>query len=331
VAARAWINKRYEQKRIAEIRRELGYDTVHVWDLTAPAKGASPPRFTISEATARIIDAAAPLGAGYVRELRALLDPANGRLDLVARPNRVDRPGFSTGSVGYPSMFFQGRFEGYVEDVVILAHEAGHAVQNMLMDSAKVLPRYAGGPSYFTESFALLSELLFLEHQTKSASTAQARHFFARHLLEDGLDLFRNGLESLVEQEIYDSTAAGRTLDAAALEALMQKRGEGFSLWFGPAGERRFAWVQPLQLYTRPLYRVNYVIGKLLALRYLELYHDSPAEFTRRYGALLRNGYDAPPQELLRRFLGVDMSDTDALVASATKVLERWVAEYEVR
>jgi hypothetical protein len=31
-------------------------------------------------------------------------------------------------------MFFQGRFEGYSDDLVILAYEAGHAVRNMLMD-----------------------------------------------------------------------------------------------------------------------------------------------------------------------------------------------------
>jgi len=70
------------------------------------------PRFTIQDATREVVAAAAPLGPGYVRELRALLDPANGRLDLVARANRVDRQGFSTGSVGYPSTFFQGKFEG---------------------------------------------------------------------------------------------------------------------------------------------------------------------------------------------------------------------------
>ena len=80
----------------------------------------------------------------------------------------MDRQGFSAGYVGFPTMFFQGTYSGYVADVVILAHESGHAVQNMLMDANGVLPRYASGPAYFTESFAGLCELLVLEGLYKS-------------------------------------------------------------------------------------------------------------------------------------------------------------------
>jgi len=38
----------------------------------------------------------------------------------------------------------------------------------MLMDANGVLPRYASGPAYFTESFAGLCELLVLEGLYKS-------------------------------------------------------------------------------------------------------------------------------------------------------------------
>lgn len=328
LATRGDINKAYERRRNDEIRRGLGIDSVRPWDLTAPSPGRAAPRFTIQQATRHVVDAAAPLGESYIRELRMLLDPANGRLDLVPRENRVDRPGFSTGSVGYPSMFFQGRFEGFTEDLIILAHEAGHGVQNMLMDSAHVLPRYAAGPSYFTESFAMLSELLLLEHLARSDELKADRHTFERRLLEDGLELFRNAHESTVELQLYDSVAAGRFLDADAVERLMQAVGSKFSIWYGPGSEKELAWVQPIQFYTRPLYRVNYVIAKLLALRYLDMLHQDPVNFRARYGALLRNGYDAPPADLLKRFLAIDLADSKALVLSASRVLDRWLASY---
>ena len=331
VATRAELNKRYERARIAEVKRDLGVDSVHVWDLTAPSKSGSVPRFTIIQATQHIQRAAEPLGQHYGRELRALLDPANGRLDLVARDNRVDRPGFSTGSVGYPSMFFQGRFEGYVEDLVILAHEAGHAVQNMLMDSANVLPRYASGPSYFTESFATLSQLLLLEHLVSTSRDSVERRYFQRRLLEDALELFRNAHESLFELQLYDSVAAGRLLSPEEIERLMQSVGVQFSTWFGAGSERQLAWVQPIQFFTWPLYRANYVIAKLLALRYLDLLHQDPTGFRTRYQALLSNGYDAPPEELLQRFLALDLSDTDTMAAAATRVIEQWLAAYAER
>lgn len=327
VARRADINKRYERERIAAIRRDFGYDTVHFSDLSAPPKGQVAPRFDIEGASREVLAAAAPLGDDYVRELRALLDPRNGRLDLIPRPNRVDRPGFSNGLVGFPSMFFQGRFEGYTDDLVILAHEAGHAVQNMLMDSAGVLPRYASGPSYFTESFATLSQLLLLEHLFRSASSEGDREYYRRRLLEDALGVFRNSWESLLELQIYDSVAAGRNLDADGIEQLTQNVASRFSIWFGGNNGRLLAWLQPIQFYTRPLYRSNYVIANLLALQYLDKLHRDPAGFTQKYGALLRNGYDAPPEELLQRFLGVSLSNPDALVTAAVNVIEQWLQE----
>ncbi len=327
VAKRADINKRYEREQIAAIRREFGYDTVHFWDLGAPAKGQVAPRFDIEGATREVVAAAAPLGVGYVRELKALLDPRNGRLDMIPRPNRIDQPGFSTGRVGFPSMFFQGRFEGYVDDLVILSHEAGHAVQNMLMDSAGVIPAYATGPSYFTESFAIFSQLLLLEHLYRTAANDVDREYYRRRLLEDALGVFRNGWESELELQIYDSAAAGRTLDADDIEQLTQNVASRSSVWFGPGGERALAWVQPIQLYTWPLYRVNYVIAELLALQYVDKLHRDSAGFMPKYAALLRNGYDAPPDELLQRFLGVSLRDPDALVANAMNVVEQWLEE----
>jgi oligoendopeptidase F len=325
VAKRSDINKRYERHIVAAIRRDFGYDTVHFWDLTAPSKGKVAPRFDIEAASREVLAAAAPLGEGYVRELRSLLDPRNGRLDLITRANRVDRPGFSTGLVGFPSMFFQGRFEGYTDDLVILAHEAGHAVQNMLMDSAGVLPRYASGPSYFTESFATLSQLLLLEHLFRSASSEADREYYRRRLLDDALAVFRNSWESLLELQIYDSVAAGRNLNANGIEKLTQNVASRFSVWFGGNDGRALAWVQPIQFYTWPLYRSNYVIANLLALQYLDKLHRDPVGFTKKYGALLRHGYDAPPEELLQRFLGVSLSNPDSLVTGAVNVMQQWL------
>jgi oligoendopeptidase F len=327
LASHAEVNKRIERHRISEIRRELGYDTVHVWDLTAPRKGQIAPRFTITQAADLVLAATAPLGSAYQTEMRTLLDPANGRLDLIPRPNRVDRPGFSTGTVGYPSLFFQGRFEGYVDDLTILVHEAGHGVQNMLMDSAGVLPRYAFGPSYFTESFAMFNELLLLEHLYRSSTDSGQRRSYFDRLVDNAAEVFRLGHESLVELEVYDTAAAGRLLNADEIERLTQTHGVRFSVWFGPASERQLAWVQPIQFFTRPLYRVNYVYAKILALRYRDMLHQDPAGFRQAYARLLANGYDAPPDELLQRFLGIDLRDHASLVGGGVRILDGWLAE----
>jgi oligoendopeptidase F len=326
IAATAATNRRYEQLRAARIRSELRLDSVHTWDLTAP-RGIETPRFTIDDARRTILAAMQPLGLAYVREMTALLDPANGRMDLIPRANRVERPGFSTGMVGFPSMFFQGRFDGFTEDVVILTHEAGHAVQNMLMDSAGVLPRYAQGASYMVESFGLFSELLTLDHLART-STGARRIFFLERLLDQASDLYRNSWESAFEQAVFDSVSAGRNLDARALETLAQRIASEYSSWHGPNSERRYAWVNPIQLYTWPLYRVNYVYGKLLALAYYDELTRAPADFQRKYNALLSGAYDAPPAELLSRSMGIEFTP-DKLAARAQHVIEQWIRQLE--
>jgi oligoendopeptidase F len=327
VLRRAEINKTYERSRIAELKKTLGYDTVHYWDLSAPDRGAPAPRFTIQQASGHILAAVEPLGPSYVAEMAKLLDPANGRLDLVPRPNRAEQPGFSTGSVGYPSMFFQARFEGFGDDLVILVHEAGHAVQNMLMDSAGVLPRYATGPSFFTESFATMNELILLEYLARESPDSAERRYFRRQLLENAIGLFRSAHESLLELQIFDSVAAGRMLSADAVEALTQRTGAVYSVWYGPGTEHELAWVQPIQFYTWPLYRANYVLAKLLALRYLDQLHRDPPAFRGRYLQLLRNGYDAPPDVLLRRFMNIDLRDGASLVDGAVRVIVDWMSQ----
>jgi oligoendopeptidase F len=318
--------KEYEQLRIARIRQQLGYDTVHVWDLTAPGRNAKAPRLTVADAKRVILAATAPLGPDYTREMSRLLDPANGRLDMLPREGRVDRPGFSTGLVGYPSTFYQGRYEGFSRDVVIFGHEAGHAVQNMLMDKAGVLPRYAWGASYFTESFALFNEMLILDYLARTSKSEADRIYFRQALLDQVSDLYTNAWYALVEQQVFENAAAGRTLDAAGMEALTQQTASGFSSWFGPNSEMQLQWVQPWPLYTRPLYEVNYVYAKLLALTYFDLMQKNPQDFVQRYNVLLSRGYDAPPEQLLQRSLGISL-DADAMVARASAMMRKWTAE----
>ena len=62
---------------------------------------------------------------------------------------------------------------------------------------------------------------------------------------------------------------AGKRPGADDIEAMTQATASKFSVRFGPDSEPQIAWLQPTQYFTRPLYRVNYVYSKLLALRYL--------------------------------------------------------------
>ena len=83
----------------------------------------------------------------------------------------------------------------------------------------------------------------------------------------------------------------------------------------------RTQWITSSLFYDDPLYDINYVYGSLLALKYYELYRRDPAAFVPRYAALMRNGFDAPAEVLLRRHLGIDLRDP-RLVSDAVHILE---------
>ena len=77
-------------------------------------------------------------------------------------------------------------------------------------------------------------------------------------------------------------------------------------------------------MYEDPFYDINYVYGVLLALEFYEMYTRDPEHFVPRYIALMRNGFDAPPATLLKRFLDLDLHDP-RLLSNALSVLERKV------
>ena len=77
-------------------------------------------------------------------------------------------------------------------------------------------------------------------------------------------------------------------------------------------------------MYEDPFYDLNYVYAAVLALNYYEMLQNDPERFRNGYIALLKNGFDAPPQDLLKKFLSIDMKDPTlvdkALSLVATRV-----------
>ena len=66
---------------------------------------------------------------------------------------------------------------------------------------------------------------------------------------------------------------------------------------------------------------INYVYGGLLSLKYFEMFKENPTDFHDHYIALMRNGFDDTPEHLLKKFLNIDLDNSNTLL-SALKLLE---------
>jgi oligoendopeptidase F len=305
VAANADVYKRYQRLRAEHVRQTMGYSDANVWDLSARPAGNAPPRFTIDEARRAILEATAPLGEEYAAQLRALLDPANGRMDIVPGPHRKSG-GFSQGTLGTQSVFFAGGFTGSYNDVRVLAHESTHAVQRQLMDAGRVPMAYTSGPSYLAEAMAIFNELLLAD--TMAARTSDP--FYLEQFLDGkGMAAFSIAPEAELEEAVYDGVAAGTIRGADDLDVLTKRIYSRTSIWPEKHDELKGQWMAVPLMYEDPFYDVNYVYGAIIALRMYASYSHDPKAFAPRYVTMMKNGYTATPAALLKQFFGIDLDD----------------------
>ena len=320
VAAHADIYKNYERVRSEHVGRALGLKPANLWDLDAVTI-ASEPQFTFEEMRAILARALAPLGDEYVHEMNALLDPANGRADVAHGADRK-RTGFSEGFSGFTSVFFAGDFTGSYNDMRVIAHEGGHAVHRELMTKAGVIPAYAEGPHFLFESFAVLNELLLADYLSAEAKDPELKAWYLEQFLQGkGTVAFVAGAEAELEQRIYTEAQRGKLLSADFLDQITKSIYTRYSLYGDSVTELRHQWMLVPLMYEDPFYDLNYVYAGVLGLKYFEMLQKDPGGFRHNYIALLRNGFDAPPRELLKKYLAIDLDDP-ALVDGAMKLVK---------
>ncbi|HKN17144.1 MAG TPA: M3 family metallopeptidase [Candidatus Sulfotelmatobacter sp.] len=321
--------KRYEKIHSQDIER-ADHQPAHEWDMAAPVPGFTPPITALAEARSVFHDAFAGLGKDYQAEFDALLDPSNGRADVLpgGAPNRYGG-GFSVGFTGSTSILFYGRYDGTFKDLSVIAHEGGHAVHRQLMTEAGVPPSYARGPHFLFESFAEFNELLLADFMAQRATAPELkRYYLERWMNIKGLDALYGAQDAVLEQAIYDGVGAGTVRNADDLDNLTLKTDGQFSQFPAFTPESRTRWATVSLMYEDPLYDVNYVYGGLLALKYYQLYSTRRDWFVPRYVALLRNGFNRPPAELLKQFLGIDLTGP-GLLNDGLELLNRRLDQLE--
>ena len=314
LAQKADLFKRYQRMRAEYLKSQI-------------EKPFTPPRFTIDQASEIIRKALEPLGPDYGRELSSLLDRANGRMDIVPGANRR-RGGFSRGFIGTESVFYSAGFRGSYNDMRVLTHESTHAVHRQLMNRNGVLPAYANGPHYLFEAFAIFNEFLLPDYLYRETTDVAMQRFYLESFLEGkGLEMFRVAPEVVIEHAVYEGIENGRIKSADDLDELSQR---AFATYWLSERKDEFkpGWMNIPLMYEDPFYDTNYIYGSLLALNFYAMYLRDAEHFVPRYIALMKNGFNAPPAILLKRFLDMDVNDP-RLVSNALTIVEEKVSLLE--
>jgi oligoendopeptidase F len=310
------------ERTLAAVRGSTAYARYRSVAALAPTPEFSPPPRPVAEAIPIILAAEAPMGSEYAGAFAALLDSENHRLEICTAPE-CDDTGFSLGFSGVDSAVYYGGYDGSVNAVRAVAHESGHAVHRHFMSEDQPVAAYNLGPSFLFESFAIFNELLFLDHLYRTARSDEQRAYYLSYFLKDAtFQVFGSAEETTLESAIYRGVDAGTVQSASDLNALSTE----IFAEYDPASVKdpstALYWARDRLFFTDPLYDVNYLFAGLLALRYFSDFQQNPGWFGRAYVALLKNGFNDTPAALERRFLGIDLTDERALVATAASLIE---------
>jgi oligoendopeptidase F len=313
IANHASLRKDYERIRQARIKFQTGYDTVYVWDRQVQAKGFVKPRFDIGQATDLIKRVTAPFGPDYQQGLAQLLNPANGRMDIVSGPKRS--PGmFSTGYPGAPYQFFAQTFNGYLNEVQGLAHESGHAINHTMQSKAGARPVYLDGPRYITESIAITNEMLVGYELYSKEKNLERKAYYLEQFLENSLGLLLNNMYANLELKIYEGVEKGDLNTADDIDNLTWKMVIPYSIYYESYPEYKCMWETIHHYYDVPMYNVNYVYAQAIAMvMFDKILHERG--FVKKYVQLLGAQFDRPAPQILKETTGVDIHDPAILAA----------------
>ncbi|MGB9067781.1 MAG: M3 family metallopeptidase [Candidatus Acidiferrales bacterium] len=320
VQQHAGVLQQYQRVRAARVAVLTGVRDVHSWDM-GMSSGYAPPSLSFEQAQQVMVHAVTPLGNEYATQFAWLMTPANGALDL-AGGTRRQPGGFSVGRSGAPVSLYVDSFDGDLNSIDAIIHEGGHAIHRKLMNDAGVSPYYADGPNFLVEAYAIFNELLLWHELEKESATPQERAYYQERLLDEvTFQIFTSAEEGTLEQGLYDGVAAGTIRNADDIDKLNGEILAQYELFAPQEPLLRLNWMSKLLLIRDPLYLVSYLYAGLVACKLYEMSEADPKEFEKRYAALLREGFDAPANDLIRKNMGFSL-DGDSLLDGALEFVE---------
>ncbi len=312
-------------ERYLELRRKiLGIDSLASYDLLAPLSPEPEARYDYWDATQVVLDGLGRLGDDYVSKLS---DGFRQRWVDVHETKGKRSGAYSSSAYGLPPVMLMN-WNGTMNDVFTLAHEAGHAMHSYYSDEA--LPFHeAGYPIFLAEiastvnevlltwkllaelpeddlgrRFAILDRFAETYYGTVVRQTMFAEFEHRVHALaEDGVPLTLGVLSDLYA-ELYAAYLPGVEID------------EGV----------RINWARVPHFY-RAFYVYQYATGMSAALALASAIRDEGESARVRYRELIASGGSDYPLVLLNR-AGVDLTDP-AAIESGLAEFERTVTEME--
>jgi oligoendopeptidase F len=202
-----------------------------------------------------------------------------------------------------------------------LAHEMGHGLHFEWIGDRQSYFN-SNPPMVLAEIASTFNELLLLDYLLKQAKDDKAltRSLITRQL-EDQLNLlFRQSTISRLELAVHDRSTQG-SFDQSFVNAEWMKLYQdlcGDAVEVLP--EHQYDWARIGHIYFKPFYCYQYTASNIVSLACYQKYLEVGKDFIPGYLELLASGGSIDQVEALRRFVGVDIEDTETIKGALSYV-----------
>jgi oligoendopeptidase F len=296
---------------IALRKKLLGLEEVHVYDLYGPLVEESLSNMSYPEACRFVAESVAPLGAEYQKSLQKGL--FEERWVDVYENTRKRSGAYSSGC--YDSMpYILMNYQGTLNDVLTLAHEAGHSMHSFLSRQNQPYV-YSQYPIFVAEVASTFNEQLLLKSLKAKAKSKKDLAFLINYEIE-GIrgTIFRQTLFAEFELQIHKWAEEGVPLTPTLLKQYyvqLNREYYGPDLAIDP--ELEIEWARIPHFYYN-FYVYQYATGLSAALALFQKATAQP-EMRNRYLQFLSSGGSQFPLDLLQG-AGVDMRKPEPIDAA---------------
>lgn len=327
----AALATRFQNAEAEYQRKILGLSSAEPWDVDAFPKTLAPPLHTIDDASKAVQTATSLFGAEYQKELAHLLDPKNGRMDIVPASNRDDGD-FTFGSYGPGWVFFMHGYDGQTNQVVTLAHEAAHAVHYRLLFNSGLPYYYGDGARYYVEGCAKVNELLVLDTLAKQAKTDAERLYYKRQSASKlasvrFTSMYWSAFATSFEREVVKRIKAEKLTSADQIHDVWKEFGELWSIDFKKYPDLKYTWPDTHHFLSSSRQYAQYLFAWVVALAVYEKAQSDPST-GERFIALMKRGFSDNAAVLLKKEMGIVLDDP-VHIERMFKVVEARVADFE--
>ena len=284
---------------------------IHVYDLYVPLVEDGESHMDYEEARTAVAASVAPLGTDYQNALKKGL--FEDRWVDVYENDKKRSGAYSSGC--YDSMpYILMNYHGTLNDVLTLAHEAGHSMHSLLSRTTQPYT-YSQYPIFVAEVASTFNEQLLLSHMKSKAKTKRDEAFLINYQIE-GIrgTIFRQTMFAEFELQIHKWAEEGKPLTPSLLKNYYKQLN---SEYYGPElvidPELEMEWARIPHFYYN-FYVYQYATGLSAALDLFQKAMVDP-KAKEKYLTFLSSGGSKYPIDLLKG-AGVDMTKSDSVDAA---------------